>query len=495
MEKNKLDKFFADKLAQRQIEFDPAHWEAAEKLINQQEESGKRRFAWWWLLLPLLAIGVYFSFFQKAETNSDTDTAKTGIYNATINSNTKLKNIEQQLPSDNPVNTETKNTTATEELNTTLQYQTIESKLPNTTTQSNTNTTSNYNTQKTSKTTTTINASSGSETNINQQDAMQNPAPLDAPSINPNSSDPTTKNIKRKGNSLPQANNTDYAPATLDKSKTPTVSEPDEAVVISESPATMEALGLLASLDDIADAEKGTPMIIPHSRKKLDWGLTAGLQFYKSEGQSSFNVDTGTDSTFNNSIKVGFTGGLTGAYRFSPRFSVNVDALYHWSRENIDEVGYSDDLELLYSFGQVSQVSQTKAESFHSIQLPVSLQYNIGRHGLEAGLAFRYLLKVQGEESSTASSQRSDGSADLLAEASSKVWVPEDNFNRFTTSYLLGYRFAVNDRLNFGLRAMYTPSAKSSSDAAETNTAYSVQSNNLSFNLGVKYYLNKRSPY
>ena len=494
MEKNKLDKFFADKLSERQIEFDPAHWEAAEKLIDQQEQSGKRRFAWWLLLLPLLAVGAYFGFFQKAE--SDNGNTKNDLYNTSIYTNSKLDNIEQTSTTKISTQPETKNTTATEQLNTaSTNTKTIDSKLPNTTIQTNnTNTISNNKTQKTTESTTTINASSGSETSINPTDAVSNPAPYDAPVIDSNSSDPATKNIKRKGNSLPQANNSNSKPAIQDKSNNPTVSEPDEAVVKSEM-TTLEVPGLLAILDPLPAAERGTPMITPHTRKKLSWGVTAGSQFYKGKGQIQYDPATQTNTTINNNFKVGFTAGLTGAYRLSRRFSVNADALYLWSKENIDAVGSAnDDLAVLYSFGQVSQVSETKAESFHSVQMPLSLQYNLGRHGLEGGLAFRYLLRVKGEENSTSSTQRSDGSADLLEGASNEVWVPKDNFNRFTTSYFAGYRFAVNDQLNFGLRAFYTPSAQAASDATETS-ALSIQSNNLSFNIGLKYYFNKRNPY
>ena len=90
MEKNKLDKFFAEKLSQRKFEFNPAHWEAAEKLIELQEQDDRnKRFGWWLLLIPLIGLIGCLGYFAKADLNAaqpvGLDLNQSGTTQSTLN--------------------------------------------------------------------------------------------------------------------------------------------------------------------------------------------------------------------------------------------------------------------------------------------------------------------------------------------------------------------------------------------------------------------------
>jgi len=109
MEKNNFDKFFAEKLDQREFQFNPAHWEAAEKLIDLQEASTvrRRRKGWWLLLIPLLALLAYLCFNGKIDSSSTM--TQSGMMNTAIPQSDNLNTSSTDL-SDTDTSTNTNTT-------------------------------------------------------------------------------------------------------------------------------------------------------------------------------------------------------------------------------------------------------------------------------------------------------------------------------------------------------------------------------------------------
>ncbi len=530
MEKNNLDNFFAEKLSQRKFEFDPAHWEAAEKLIELQEQDNQnKRYGWWLLLIPLIGLIGCLCYFAKADIKADQ--SATSAVNQSGMTQSSLNFVDKH-PIDNQtkavIPTESKTSDKPDSSNTNSQTQTnkgIETKttVNDFSTSSTTDKVEMKNatepafpkslnstfpkTQENNNSTVTeipatVKASSGVETITEEINRKTVPSEFNGKRLQLMTPDTTSQNIKQiKTPKLDQASITPVESA-IDLTKEPVVSTPDEAVATSN--VLLDIPALVASIDDVADSEKGI-MIKKDRKKKFDIGLMAGTLFYSTKSEatpsddSSLLIDTTVSSS--GAYRLGFTGGLTVGFRISNHFSLHADALYQWRKEDLGVI--SSTRGEAFSFGRVATTTETQPQSFHSIEIPIYLQYSYNGHSLEAGVSCRHLFAIQGIDKSEGAPELPEANTveladgELLSYGQNEVWIPEDKYQRFTASYMVGYRYWFNDRFNLGLRATYTPSAKpaNSNFSVEDTQTYSTQTNSLNFGLTAKWYFNKRSKY
>ncbi len=512
MENNNLDKFFAEKLSQRKFEFNPAHWEAAEKLIELQEQNDRgKRFGWLLLLIPLLALVGCLCYFAKANYKAD----GTGTSTMTHSGMTSALNFIDNNTADASIKTTEKNNstqanktkTTVTELSTASTTEQVEmknatesaypksmnSRFP--TTQENNNTT-------VIETPATVKASSDVETITEKGYLNAASSELNRAELKLITPDTTSQNIKQS--STPKRDQASITPVqpTIDLIKKPMLSTPDEAVaILNTTNTTLDVPVLFASIDEVPSEEKGV-IIKEDRKKKIDVGLMAGTLFYSSKREAYEGLDSTKSS--NGAYQVGFTGGLTAGFRFSDHFSIHADALYQWRKENLGVIGTTRSE--AYSFGLVSKTVETHPQSFHSIEIPVYLAYTYGGHSIEAGVSCRHLFAIQGIDKAEATPDLpSENSIEEIREGGlffdeNNVWIPEDKYERFSASYMVGYRYWFNDRFNLGFRATYTPSAKPFSSNADNFTledsqTFATQTSSLNFGVSAKYYFNKRSNY
>lgn len=528
MEKNNLDNFFAEKLSQRTFEFNPEHWEAAEKLIELQEQQDDRgkRFGWWILLIPLIGLLGVLGYFAKAELNSPQPTTldisqsgmtQSGINlfdNTTTNNQTKITTLSESKTSDilnssnskNDIQANKTNDTKTNvnDFSTNSNSEKVEMKnatetaYPKSTNSNFPTTTENNHTTVTEKPATTK-ASSDVETAMTDKGTIKAiPSEFNGNKLQPLIPDSTSQNIKQLE---PQARDqASTMPVELNRAtfitRKPVVSTPDEAVATSTSNELLDLPDLVAAVDELNPAGKEFVIVTntKKQKKKIDIGFMAGTLIYSTK---SNGIDT-LAARSTTSTRIGLTTGLTFGFNISDHFSIHADALYQWRKEALGVI--SSTRGEAYGFGLVNTTTQTHPQSFHSIELPVYLQYSYGGHSLEAGVACRHLLAIKGIDKSEAipelpvnnSVEMTDRESILFDQQD--VWIPEGKYKRFTASYMLGYRYWLNDRFNIGLRATYTPSAKPSASIFNPSESdaqtFSTQTNSLNFGLNAKWYFN-----
>ena len=140
---------------------------------------------------------------------------------------------------------------------------------------------------------------------------------------------------------------------------------------------------------------------------------------------------------------------------FKRSFSLNAELLYTYRTGTFGNSSKS--VQTDYSFGKQTNEFSLQPESMHFLELPIYLQYRMGRHGIEGGLTFSYLAGIYGDiekQSSLMPWERVDSNK-FTTENYSSGWLAKDDFNSFHTSLLIGYRYYVNQEIVIGIRSSY----------------------------------------
>ncbi len=209
---------------------------------------------------------------------------------------------------------------------------------------------------------------------------------------------------------------------------------------------------------------------------KFKFGLSIASMFYPKTG---------------NDVKtwIGGSGGATGQFKLSKKLSFNGELLYTFRKgtfdANLTGLG-SVTTQTIYGFGKRTVNHYTKPKSLHFIDLPLYAKYHIGKHGIEGGLAFSYLLGVQGDiekETSLQPWERTDEN-EFLVENFSSGWIEKKDFSTFQTSLLLGYKYSLDQQWAVGLRGIYRFGKLSSGVVLK-------ESDPITFNISATWYFIK----
>ena len=106
-----------------------------------------------------------------------------------------------------------------------------------------------------------------------------------------------------------------------------------------------------------------------------------------------------------------------------------------------------------YRFGLEADTQHLRPSSLHYVNLPLMAGWRKGRHVLEGGAGLGYLAGLRGEKGSFV--KKGEPPVKVF-QADKKGWLVTDGYKPLTVNVLLSYRFRVNRQWSFGLSADYT---------------------------------------
>ena len=389
---NNLDKFVRDKFQEREFEFNAAHWEAAAALIEKDEQlKFWKNFGWASLAVILFFAGGIGGYFFS------------GNNQATVVATNKTNNSEQSvIASSKDQISKSLLETSSPSLNTT-EHTTLADKTSNAFKQT---------AKQTKESHTIINSK---QTNIAFSTDYISTTKLAEQSIMSPSSKTTDSQMEAKE-------------ITKEAILKPVIKAAATAVdYLALSPLANEA-----NQKDILQNNTSHPVIDGRSRKLLK-GIILG----------------GTSYTTSSNTNIGLTAGLSIKYKLRPQISLNADLIYQYRPGNFSSVASTKDVN--YGFGKTEIENLLLPTSLHYVELPVYLQYQTGRHFLEAGLSASYLTGIRG---GIVKNDVLDTTTPLIIDK--VTWLENKAFKPLNAQVLLGYQFGLSPNASIGLRANYT---------------------------------------
>lgn len=107
-----------------------------------------------------------------------------------------------------------------------------------------------------------------------------------------------------------------------------------------------------------------------------------------------------------------------------------------------------------YRFGLELETQHLRPDALHYLNLPLLAGWQRGRHVMEGGLEISYLAGMTGKKGQfvkTGEPPRKEFRAE------DKGWIVTDGYKRLTANAVLSYRYRVNRQWSFGLSGFYTP--------------------------------------
>ena len=446
---NQLDKFVRDKYQQREFEFDQAHWENAVGLIERDEKwKFWKNFGWASLAVVLFFAGGIGGYMLSTDSSG-----------ASVSSNTVASDLEN-----------TKDSPSATEMVAPLEIISTPSEAIAAQTTKNTNRIANQNEiAKLEFTNQNALNTSTSTSNSEQNEASE------FSKITANSSTLIAAELE-SGVKLAEQSISKSISNLDAKREQPTqfTREAIQKPVLSPSAkvALIPAIGSLG-LSPLEMAEHNFqignpnhPVIDGKPQKFL-----AGLALATLVSPSA------------NSTSLGLNAGLTFKYKWRPQLSLNADLLYQYRPGDFAPIASSSIRQ--YSFGISGQENQLLPTSLHSVEFPLYLQYQTGKHFLEAGISASYLTGVRG---GVASLDLLDSSTASPAKVDNKSWIENTGFNNFGTQLLMGYSFGLSQNASIGLRANYRLGDVQNVNALPLNVE-PIKQTKLSFSLMAKWYI------
>ncbi len=412
-----LDKFFQEKLQNREFEFSEANWEQASQMIALEEnQKRKRRFAWW-VFIGLLIIGSGAISYLNLR-NNDSNV-------------TKLELVES---------------IAEEKLN-----NDVNSSLENDT------------------------------TNRTKENIFQNEEPdsklIENQIIEPFKSTPTsTENIKLKENvkfdpkSTPiietvKSNNDNQAPIANSGELKPIpeknrTNELESIIFFSPYPnaTKVEFDGEPNLLDYLVDT-KAKEAISFVQKTKL--GFTGGVALLANSNTSSIS---------------GYRAGFVAKFPISNKWSIGSEISYLLFKSDFGTSSLSEQIN--YGYGGETDIYALIPSSLHYLEVPVYIQRNLVKSTLYGGFGISSLLGAYGKmefQDNRLPWQRTEEENLLVeekiamlralesqepyryveAETIQKGWLDTQNLQKIQTHLLLGYEFELKRNISLGLRLHY----------------------------------------
>jgi hypothetical protein len=446
---NHLDKFYKDKLNEREFEFDEGLWQDAEALIIADEKKKKRAFGWWFFGSALLISVVSGMIIWSINTQNEQEAVQTEI----------PKNIESTRTVQDITKEET-----------------------------------NANKAENSKPTETI-----SESKINAKITdKSSPKGIVKPTNTTVKEEIIT--VQNTGNR--QSKNIFKAPVKKSEKTTPIAqnTSSDNSQLLNESNSadvriptqTVESLTQISLLKLNPFSVKETSEIRALSDfeakkpRKLNLGLVGGIVYLPN-------------NTFNSDLS--YKGGLSVGILLKGKWELGTELSYFVFNNDFESLGESP--QAVYGLGGDFDTYKLNVNNLHYLNLPIYAKYKMGYHMLECGFALDYLLGARGElvlEDHLQSWERDDaqnqkysqeialaasinGTSDRLNELKyrepgviEKGWLDDSNLNKIQAHLLLGYQYRFNSKTNLGIRAQYrlTDFHKTNPDFARNNSKLSI---------------------
>ncbi len=441
MDMNELDRFFKDKLDNRQIEFNEAHWQEAEKMLDRQ---GKKRPAWmWWIALGILLLlgGTWwglsrYSVSAKGPENTIPEVA-----------DVVLEEQSTALPSDAVKATQTNENTNDSELTTTG------SPLASPELKSERDQSHMVKEDVDEEVIQGVQSISQDKTIAGNTPAKQSGELANDTSIAGNE-EPEIGRIEEDGQSALEEENV----AVVDLANEQLVQEQNiENTNTSKAQNTEEQSQNTLNIDEkttkpfalleaisvmnpgFLDVPKSaTNFRDPYKIKtptQLSLGFHAMATLYpsfESGNQRLIGSNLGLDVRFSGRSPWGFRTGLN--YRIRG-----------------GQFSFTDSLsEVTYGFGRSEKQYTLTPRSVHYLELPLAVSYRFRQHEIQAGGQIGYLSGVKGQLEVPL-----EGSP--LRRTTEAGWMEKDGFNQLRIDLSLGYHYAITRQLKAGLLLHYTP--------------------------------------
>jgi len=455
---SQLDNFFKDKLNDRNFEFKDAYWEDAERLIEAQEEDDRRRrFGWWWkigLFLLVFSLAGYFTF---------NEWSKAAIPNT--NTITKVEQKEETKVTLAPSKKEILSTKTPEDVSTTITNKIKEQNTTNTYNTSKTDNSSTNNSkpsqkqfpQSTISTAQTLNNNDViaprpkviEQDSGNDQKLLTLPLPLESSEENLLVDSMASKKRKMA------LNDQGDLKALEDNS----IAEEREDIM--EALLPLETIAFEVDANTKPDCNNCIKLTKPFKPKRLSLGVALESILYPFEEDEDWFIGGALGLTANYRLnrKLAIRSGLQYAVYSgpSPNFFISP------STAGVAPVALSDfeafdfTIENQYGFGLKTIQTIYPPENFHTLEIPMMLQFHHNRSAFEAGVYLNFLVALQAKEIKQSSQLpwEDDNNSNNIEISERKKWVATNDYAKVSASLALGYRYAFSPKLALTCNAFY----------------------------------------
>ncbi|MCG8329546.1 MAG: hypothetical protein MI974_17760 [Chitinophagales bacterium] len=419
-----LDKFFKNKMDQRSVPFDEAHWQAAEQLLNDKDKRKRRVLLWWWIgggtsvgIGLLLAAFLYWDF-----PNSSSAEYKEQITQLSNSQSEPSSEIFDEKNSSSAIKHTEVAKILEEESCLSINNSEKEVIIPN----------------NLSKTT-------GEEesTSFNNKLEKQPSHEYTDERSNPLNAEQTVETIVVQiDNEQGEKVNNDNGLSDLPGEEGVTEAEAAEATIMvlapfSPIPTLLKELSYSWE-DDINKEDVVSEEVKIKRLRKMYWALSAATVLNPSEGKSILGGHMSV-----NTYKA-----------LSERTKIHMQLGYQWQNGTF---GISQEVtQSVYGFGLSVQRYHLEPSRLHYLTGSLGLSRSFRKHELSAGVAYQYLLGLQGRL--TNSEKTPFTFAFNKTETAATGWLEENGYRKHVFGATLAYQYRLVGPLDLMAQLYYWPS-------------------------------------
>lgn len=426
---NNLDRFIQNELDRKSFEFNPAHWEEAKKLIDQNQKKKRRGFFYWWtfggLIIATLSLYLVYITFEVSAGKVTEDTAETIRKNQVgRNGNEFINPTNNQLSTTNPLQPSYSNEFP--DLNPSGAISSTSDKIPSLLSP-----------------TPTFPA-----THTNQIDAEASAHGIKNTLLL--TSEP--KRIKKSINDVLAAEINGHHRIEAGSVQASLPSAQTDNGSVSKSAVS----GVIHNLPEI----KFKPLKAQNFRTFIKYkahSTTPGSKSFQDAPRikAALHLEGLTAPWDEDRNFAGLRVGVPVKYAFNHRLGFNTGVYYH----QLHSMNLNTRLkeQITYDFGSQSQYFVMSGHTAHTLQLPLEVSYYFGRHEVYTGYLAEYLLGLQGrilEVTLMPSAARSRKVQEILHEVQNG-WLDMTPLHQTQHQLILGYNYNLNSGLESGMNIYY----------------------------------------
>jgi len=396
---DRLDEFFNNKMNERKVPFDEAHWQEAQQMLDQRDRR-RRGIIWWWvsgMALVLLLVGLLLWWNRPADQPAAPEGTTATESNTTKNTGPRASNQGSDAEASIEPSTERGQQSFKEETTPAINKGQIE----------------------TTGSDQEVSISGDSDVIENQEEGVGE---------NESSHKKGIKDNEAQEDIIPT-----LVPEIADDQLPEKTKEqaPPIAAIDAVKPQKLEKLSLLPSIDpdelewlrDLPKmkVESVAPPVVP--QKLSSWELALAATANPGEGKT-FPAGT-AQLQYNYSIYQHYNIYASVGYRF-------LDGTFAATQESNRQA---------YGFGLSVERYQLTPSRLHYLTAGLGLAKKWKRHRLQAGMAYQYLLGVQGTLSK--SEKPEFASIFTNADEAGSGWMDKDGFRQYLLGGELGYQLRV----------------------------------------------------
>ena len=415
-----LDKFFKNKMDQRSVPFDEAHWQAAEQLLNEKDKRKRRVLLWWWIgggtsvgVGLLLAAFVYW----------DIPGGSPAKYEEQI---TQLSEIQSEHLSNTTEKTHSSSAIEHADAVTTIDEENFLPKINSG--------------QEIIIPINSLKEEDRASTILNNKKEDESYEHTTAEPHNQLDVEQTSKTTGVENNNEP-AKAMSNESTSPDSSRETKVMEIQKPLVMAFTP--LEPIpSLLKELDySREDATEKEAVVAEEIRvkriRKMYWTLSAATVLNPSDGKSFLGAHMSAT-----------------AYKaISERTKIHMQLGYQWQNGTF---GISQEsTQSVYGFGLSVQRYQLAPSRLHYLTGSFGLSRSFRKHELSAGIAYQYLLGLQGQL--TNAEKTPFTSIFNQSETATTAWLEEGGYRKHLFGATLAYQYRLVGPLDLMAQFYYWP--------------------------------------